>query len=58
MSKKLPYMSAPNALTKILNKVKEAAVPSVFNPDFYLRYWALKGGTIEHSFPGQKNAEY
>jgi len=44
VSKKLPYMSAPNALTKILSKVKEAAVPSVFNPDFLATVLGFKGG--------------
>jgi len=37
-------MSAPNALTKILNKVKEAAVPSTFNADFLATVLGFKGG--------------
>jgi hypothetical protein len=44
VSKKLPYMSAPNGLTKILNKVKEAAVPTVFNRDFLTTVLGFKGG--------------
>ncbi|OAL58627.1 hypothetical protein A6R74_06970 [Halomonas sp. ALS9] len=37
-------MSAPNALTKILNKIKQAAVPSVFNADFLSTVLGFKGG--------------
>lgn len=44
MTKKLPYMSAPNALTKILHKVQEAAVPSIFNSDFLATVLGFKGG--------------
>lgn len=44
MSKKLPYMSAPGALTKILPKIKEAAVPTTFNPDFLSTILGFKGG--------------
>ena len=44
MSKKLPYMSAPGALTKILPKIKEAAVPTTFNADFLSTVLGFKGG--------------
>lgn len=44
MAKKLPYMSSPAALTKILNKIKEAAVPSTFNADFLSTVLGFKGG--------------
>lgn len=37
-------MSAPNALTKILEKIKEAAVPGTFNPDFLSTVLGFKGG--------------
>lgn len=44
MSKQLPYMSTPGTLTKILNKIKEAAVPGTFNPDFLATVLGFKGG--------------
>lgn len=37
-------MSSPAALTKILNKIKEAAVPSTFNADFLSTVLGFKGG--------------
>lgn len=44
MPKQLPYMSSPGAITKILNKIKEAAVPTVFNTDFLSTVLGFKGG--------------
>lgn len=44
MVKQLPYMSAPGTLTRILNKVKDAAVPSTFNSDFLSTVLGFKGG--------------
>lgn len=37
-------MSTPGTLTKILNKIKEAAVPGTFNPDFLATVLGFKGG--------------
>ena len=37
-------MSAPSALTKILPKIKEAAVPGTFNADFLSTVLGFKGG--------------
>ncbi len=40
----MPYMSAPGAVTKILEKIKTAGTPTTFNPDFLSTKLGFKGG--------------
>ena len=44
MSKKLPYMSSPDMITDILNKIKYIGVPGTFNADFLTAVMGFKGG--------------
>src|SRR5688572_22798586 len=47
MNQKLPYMSSPGTVTKILSKVKEAAVPSKFTYDYLGTVLGFKGGNAQ-----------
>lgn len=40
----IPYMSAPGAVTKILEKIKSAGTPTTFNADFLSTKLGFKGG--------------
>uniref|UniRef100_Q479V9 DUF5343 domain-containing protein n=1 Tax=Dechloromonas aromatica (strain RCB) TaxID=159087 RepID=Q479V9_DECAR len=40
----IPYMSAPGAISKILEKIKEAGTPDNFNADFLSTKLGFKGG--------------
>lgn len=40
----IPYMSAPGAVTKILEKIKTAGTPTTFNADFLSTKLGFKGG--------------
>jgi hypothetical protein len=44
MTSNLPYLVAPGTLTKILNKICEAAVPESFNSDFLGTKLGFPGG--------------
>jgi hypothetical protein len=41
---KIPYMTVPGSLTKILEKIKEAGTPDNFNQDFLSTKLGFKGG--------------
>ncbi len=41
---KIPYMSAPGSVGKILDKIKDAGTPETFNADFLGTKLGFKGG--------------
>ncbi len=45
MATKLPYLSTPGTLTKILNKICDASVPESFNSDFLGTKLGFPGGS-------------
>lgn len=48
MPSKLPYVSQPNLMTKILAKVQEAKAPDRFTTDFLETKLGCKGGNYRH----------
>lgn len=47
MSKKLPYMSSPGTVSKILKKIKDASVPSKFTADYLETVLGFRGGNAK-----------
>ncbi|OWK71978.1 DUF5343 domain-containing protein [Pedobacter sp. AJM] len=44
MASEIPYMAAPGAIAKILDKIKNAATPETFSGDFLSTKLGFKGG--------------
>jgi hypothetical protein len=44
MASDIPYMSAAGSITKILEKIKDAATPEIFSQDFLKTKLGFKGG--------------
>jgi hypothetical protein len=51
MASKLPYVSVPGTMVKILNKIKEAQTPDRFTRDFLDTKLGFKGGTARQFIP-------
>jgi len=51
MKTKLPYISYPASITRILNKIKEAQTPERFNYDFLETKLGFKGGNYKQFIP-------
>lgn len=51
MKTKLPYISYPRCITRILNKIKEAQTPERFNYDFLETKLGFKGGNYKQFLP-------
>jgi hypothetical protein len=47
----LPYVYAVGTLTKMLEKIKSAAVPTSFSQDFVTKTLLMKGGTARATIP-------
>ncbi len=47
----LPYVYAVGTLTKMLEKIRSAAVPSTFSQDFVTKTMLMKGGTARATIP-------
>lgn len=43
-TQQIPYMPNPGAITKILEKIKQAETPTTFNSDFLGTKLGFKGG--------------
>lgn len=54
MASKLPYVSVPGTMVKILNKIKEAQTPERFTGDFLETKLGFKGGPYRQFIPLSK----
>ena len=47
----LPYVTSVRTLTKMLEKIKSAAVPATFSQEFVTKTLTMKGGTARATIP-------